>query len=145
MLHKKLSYDIIGCAMRAHTYLGKGYQEKVYQRALELEFQMAGIKYEREKSMEIIYRNGDSIGGRRVDFLVEEKIMVELKGVANLTDDDKMQTNNYCRIYNLPFGLLINFGAPSLQYHRIYNLEHPINIAWKKANKPGDTDRLNPK
>lgn len=53
---------------------------------------------------------------------------------------NKMQTNNYCRIYKLPFGMLINFGAPSLEYHRIFNLEHPINIAWKKANGNNKSD-----
>jgi len=134
MQHKSLSYEIIGCAMRVHKFLGKGYQELIYQRALEVEFQLAGIKYEREKEMDIIYRNGQKIGNRRVDFLVDEKVMVEIKSIAEVEDGDKMQTNNYCRIYGLPFGMLINFGAKSLQYHRIFNLEHPINIAWKKKH-----------
>lgn len=126
--------------MKVHKYLGYSYQEKIYQRALEMEFQKEGIKYEREREMDIFYYDGQHLGTRRVDFFVEGKVMVELKAIAELDPKDKIQITNYCRMFKLPFGLLFNFGSQSLQYHRIFNLQHPINIAWKAKNQRLDDD-----
>lgn len=131
MKEQKLSYRIIGCAMRVHTNLGTGYQELIYQRALELEFEREGLNFEREKSMPVTYRN-QQIGTRRVDFFIEGKVMLELKAIWQLEPIHRVQTQNYCQMYELPFGLLINFGGTELQYQRVYNLNHPINIQWKK-------------
>lgn len=136
MKEQKLSFRIIGCAMRVHTSLGTGYQELIYQRALELELEKEGLNFEREKSMPITYL-GQQIGTRRVDFFVENKIMLELKAIGQLEPIHRVQTQNYCQMYGLPFGLLINFGAAELQYQRVYNLNHPVNIEWKKSNRLG--------
>ena len=110
MQHKELTHLIVGCAMRIHNILGSGFQEVIYQRALAIEMRMQGLKYQREMKMNIFYE-GEHIGTRRVDFFVEEKMMVELKAMAKLDDPHLAQVMNYCQAYNLPSGLLINFGA----------------------------------
>lgn len=84
------------------------------------------IDFVRELEMEIFYKN-TQIGTRRVDFFVENKIILELKAVIKLDDVHLAQTMNYCQAYNLPYGLLINFGSRSLEYKRVYNLNHPVN------------------
>ena len=114
-----LTHRIIGCAMQVHRTLGNGFQEKIYQRALAIEFKVDAIAFVREKEMEIFYR-GECIGSRRVDFLVHGKIMVEIKAVQELLDVHKAQAINYCEAYKVPHGLLINFGARSLQFKRVY-------------------------
>jgi len=98
MKEQKLSYRIIGCAMRVHTNLGTGYQELIYQRALELEFERDGLNFEREKSMPVTYRN-QQIGTRRVDFFIEGKVMLELKAIWQLEPIHRVQTQNYCQMY----------------------------------------------
>ena len=122
--------------MRVHTKLGTGYQELIYQRALEIELELEGLKFEREKSMPVTYL-GQQIGTRRVDFFVEGKIMLELKAIWQLEPIHRVQTQNYCQMYGLPFGLLINFGGTELQYQRVYNLNHPLNIKWKNDKRLG--------
>ena len=124
MIYSELTYRIIGCAMKVHTTLGCGFQEVIYQRALKVEFGLRHIHNEREMEMNIFYE-GVNIGTRRVDFFVENKIMVELKAVAELDDLHLNQAMNYLEAYNLPIGLLINFGNRSLQYKRVYNTKHP--------------------
>jgi len=119
--------------MRVHNQLGTGYQELIYQRALERALQREGIPFEREKEMPVVF-DGEEIGSRRVDFFIADKIMLELKAVGEILPIHKVQTMNYCQMYNLPFGLLINFGSLSLQYHRIYNLNHPLNRTYRKGN-----------
>lgn len=116
----KLTHEIIGCAMQVHNTLGNGFQEVIYQRALALEFKYEGVEYEREKEMEILYRE-EQIGTRRVDFLVEGKVMVELKAIEQLENVHKAQAINYLETYGLADGLLINFGNISLQFKRVYN------------------------
>lgn len=106
--------------------LGNGFQEVIYQRALAIEFQNQGLSYQREMEMSIYY-DGQHIGTRRVDFFVEDKIMVELKARIKLEDAHLAQAMNYCQAYNLPIGLLINFGAKSLEFNRVYNVNHPDN------------------
>jgi GxxExxY protein len=133
MLHEDITRKIIGCAMKVHTTLGNGFQEKIYQRALAIEIQEDGMAFQREMEMPIFYK-GKDIGTRRVDFFVEEKIMVELKALIKLEDVHIAQAMNYCQAYNLPVGLLINFGAKSLEFKRIYNVNHPDNKDYKKKN-----------
>jgi len=118
--YEDITQRIIGCAMKVHSTLGNGFQEVIYQRALEIEMSIEGLKFEREKEMPIIYR-GRKIGTRRVDFFVEEKVMVELKALIQLEDVHLAQGKNYLEAYNMEVGLLINFGAKSLQFKRLFN------------------------
>ena len=126
MKDKELTHKIIGCAMKVHSTLGNGFQEVIYQRALAIEMERQGLSFAREMEMEIFY-DDIHIGTRRVDFFVEDKIMVELKVLIKLEDAHLAQAMNYCQAYNLPIGLLINFGSKSLQFKRVYNVNHPEN------------------
>jgi GxxExxY protein len=126
MKYEDLTHKIIGCAMRVHSALGNGFQEVIYQRALAIEMKEAGLRFHREMEMPIHYK-GEKIGLRRVDFFVEDCIMVEIKALIQLEDVHLAQAMNYCQAYKLPIGLLINFGAKSMQYKRVYNLTHPEN------------------
>ncbi len=122
MTESKLKYanvteKIIGCAMEVHNFLGNGFQEVIYQRALAIEFEAAGIQFMREKDLPIIYK-GKDIGTRRVDFLVENTIMVELKAISELDDSHYAQIINYLEAYRLEIGLLINFGGKRLTWKR---------------------------
>ena len=117
----ELTYQIIGCAMKVHSFLGNGFQEVIYQRALEIEFRKANISFARELEMHIIY-DGQDIGTRRVDFLVESKVVVELKAIIVLEDVHLAQGLNYLVAYKMDKGLLINFGTRSLEIKR---LRHP--------------------
>jgi len=121
MQHKEMTHAIIGCAMKVHNTLGNGFPEVIYQRALAIEFKKQGLKYARELEMKIFY-DGVQIGARRVDFFVEDKILVELKAVIKLDDGHLAQAINYCHAFNLASGLLINFGAKSLEFKRAFNL-----------------------
>lgn len=112
--------------MKVHSTLGNGFQEVIYQRALAIEMEKQELSFVREMEMEILYEN-IQIGIRRVDFFVENKIMVELKALIQLEDVHLAQAMNYCQAYNLPSGLLINFGSKSLTFKRVYNVNHPEN------------------
>jgi len=120
MKHEELTHKIIGASMEVHRVLGNGFQEVIYQRALELEMALQGIRFQREYEMDIYYK-GQRIGGRRVDFFVEGAIMVELKALTQLEDVHMAQAMNYLEAYNVEIGLLINFGAKSLQFKRLHN------------------------
>jgi len=109
--------------MKVHAALGNGFQEVIYQRALEIEMRYSGLAFEREHNMKIYYR-GEEIGERRVDFFVEEKIMVELKAIVQLEDVHLAQAKNYLEAYNMEIGLLINFGSASLQFKRLINQKY---------------------
>jgi len=117
--HGNLTRRIIGCAMRVHSALGNGFQEVIYQRALAIEMGIDGLKFHREKEMPIFYR-GENIGTRRVDFFVEDRIMVELKALIKLEDVHLAQAMNYLEAYGMKIGLLINFGARSLEFKRVH-------------------------
>ena len=117
---EEITYKINGCAMRVHRILGNGFQEVIYQRCLEIEMERAGLKFVREAE-QTIYYEGIEVGTRRADFIVEDKIIVELKALINLEDVHLAQAKNYLVAYNLPMGLLINFGAVSLQFKKVYN------------------------
>lgn len=131
MKYEEVTRKIIGCAMKVHSTLGNGFQEVIYQRALAIEMEKQGLRYEREMEMAIYY-DDINIGSRRVDFFVEDNIMVELKALIKLEDVHLAQAMNYCQAYNLPIGLLINFGAKSLEFKRVYNVNHPENKNYKK-------------
>lgn len=122
MKYEDLTYKIIGCAMEVHKQLGNGFQEVIYQSALAIELNMQGIEFSREHEMKIQYK-GFEIGTRRVDFFVEDKIMVEIKALTNLEDVHLAQAMNYVEAYGFEIGLLINFGAKSLQHKRVHNNE----------------------
>lgn len=126
MQHQELTYKIIGCAMKVHSALGSGFQEVIYQRAMVIEMEKQGLGFAREMEMTIYYE-GIDIGTRRVDFFVENTIMVELKAISLLNDANLAQAINYLEAYNLPIGLLINFGSKSLDSKRVYNTKHPDN------------------
>lgn len=116
----EITHKIIACAMKVHNELGSGFQELIYARALAIELDCADISYIREKSMVIHYKE-TQIGIRRVDFFVENKIMVELKAVHDMEAVHLAQAKNYLEAYRAQIGLLINFGAPSLQFKRLFN------------------------
>ena len=126
MKYEEITHKIIGAAMKVHSVLGNGFQEVIYQRALAIEMEKQGLGFKREMEMGIYY-DGIDIGTRRVDFFVEEQIMVELKALIKLEDVHLAQAMNYCQAYGLPIGLLINFGAKSLEFKRVYNVNHPEN------------------
>ena len=115
-----ITYKVIGCSMKIHNTLGNGFQEVIYQRCLAIELQKVGLTFEREKEQPIYYE-GIHVGTRRADFLVENKIIVELKAVINLENVHLAQAKNYVVAYDFSVGLLINFGATSLQYKKIFN------------------------
>lgn len=120
-----LTGKIIKCAIEVHKYLGNGFQEVVYQRALAIEFSIQNIPFEREFEMPLFYK-GEHIGTRRVDFFVDGKVMVEIKAVIQLEDVHLAQAINYLEAYQMEVGLLINFGSKSLDFKRVMN----------KKNKP---------
>ena len=115
---------IIGAAMEVHRTLGLGFQELIYQRALYLELQERELNFLREPEVEIKYK-GKQIGTRRADFLVEDKVLVEIKALSALEDVHTTQILNYIVAYQLEVGLLINFGAASLEFKRLVNTKHP--------------------
>ena len=113
-----LTRKIIGCAMEVHTALGNGFQEVIYQRALAIEMSAQALEFSREHEMAIHYK-GAEIGTRRVDFLVEGRVMVELKALIQLEDVHLAQAINYLEAYQLEIGLLLNFGARSMEVRRV--------------------------
>lgn len=137
-MHEDLTHKIIGCAMKVHSTLGNGFQEVIYQRAMVIEMEKQGLHFEREMEMTIYY-DDTAIGNRRVDFFVEDVIMVELKALIKLEDVHLAQAMNYCQAYNLPIGLLINFGSKSLEFKRVYNVNHPDNKDHHSNPKPKES------
>ncbi|MFN4881544.1 MAG: GxxExxY protein [Bacteroidota bacterium] len=131
--YSELTSRIIGCAMTVHKTLGNGFQEVIYQRALAIEMNMADIAFSREHEMPIFYRE-EQIGTRRVDFLVEDVISVELKAITKLEDVHFAQAINYLEAYNLEVGLLINFGETSLNFKRLTNKKYKSPVS-QKSNK----------
>ena len=119
MIDDDLTHRIIGCAMTVHRALGPGFQEVIYQRALGMELERSGIDFGREVEQPIYYRRVE-IGSRRADFIVGNRVLVELKALAALEPVHLAQAKNYVVAYGFDVGLLLNFGAPSLDYRRIY-------------------------
>ncbi len=118
--YKEITEKIIGASMKVHAALGNGFQEVIYQRALEIELQESGLEFAREFNMPVFYKER-MIGERRVDFLVEGVISVELKAILQLEPVHFAQARNYLEAYNLEVGLLINFGSTSLEFKRLQN------------------------
>ncbi|MCK6616347.1 MAG: GxxExxY protein [Cyclobacteriaceae bacterium] len=118
--YSELTAKIIGCAMKVHSALGNGFQEVIYQRALAIEMADEKINFSREYEMAVYYKL-QQIGTRRVDFLVEGVVSVELKAIIKLEDVHLAQAINYLEAYDLEVGLLINFGAKSLEFKRVSN------------------------
>lgn len=139
MIKKEYKYSdmtskIIGSSMEVHKILGNGFQEVIYQRALEKEMTLQGLSFAREFEMPIFYKE-EQIGTRRVDFLVEEVVSVELKALVKLEDVHLAQAINYLEAYNLEIGLLINFGAKSLEFKRL------INPKFNQTNQENHTNQ----
>ncbi len=120
MMRDRLTYSIIGCAMKVHNTLGNGFQEVIYQRCLAIEMERARIDFGREVDQTIFY-DGIAVGTRRADFIVDNRVVVELKALTELDDVHIAQIKNYVAAYGFRVGLLINFGAKSLEYRRIFN------------------------
>ena len=123
MKYQDITQKIIGASMEVHRILGNGFQEVIYQRALAIEMDLAGIEFKREFEMPIFYRN-QQIGTRRVDFFVDNKVSVEIKAISVLDNSHFAQAINYLEAYNLEIGLLINFGETSLKFKRLENKKY---------------------
>ena len=118
--YSELSEKIIGFAMKVHRKLGLGFPEIIYHRALLFEFEQINLPFESEKEQAVFYE-GKLIGKRRVDFLVDEKILIEIKATSILDNVHFNQIQNYLQAFNLEVGLLINFGNQSVQVKRFVN------------------------
>ena len=119
LLHGNITELIIGAAMEVHSFLGNGFQEKIYQRALAMEFEGRGLGYAREVKQDIYYKDRPRpIGTRRADFLVERKVLVEIKAITELEAVHEAQLLNYLKAYRIEVGLLLNFGSKKLEYLR---------------------------
>ena len=113
-----LTEKIIGCSMKVHSTIGNGFQEVIYQRCLAIELEKQGLGFEREMERTIFYE-GIQVGTRRVDFFIEDKILLELKAVIKLENVHLAQAINYLEAFNMEVGLLINFGSKSLEFKRL--------------------------
>jgi len=118
--YHELTEKIIGCAMKVHRYFGPGFPEIVYKRALMIEFEKIGLSYKQEVEKDIVYE-GTLIYKRRLDLIVENHVLLELKAVREVDNGDYNQIINYLRVFKMEVGLLLNFGAPSLQFKRFVN------------------------
>jgi GxxExxY protein len=130
--YDEITRKIIGAAMKVHSTLGNGFQEVIYQRAMEIEMRKSGLLFVREFNMPIFY-DGEQIGERRVDFFVEGMISVELKAREVLEKVHYAQARNYLEAYNLEVGLLLNFGNVSLEFKRLENPKYNPNPTSKKS------------
>ena len=126
LLFKEESYKIVGAAMEVHRLLGCGFVEPVYQEALEKEFTLRGIPYEREKELDINYKGYTLTKTFRADFICYNKIILELKAVKEFTDEHYAQTFNYLRASGMELGILINFGLASIEFERV-----PASKKWR--------------
>ena len=118
--HKELTRQIIGAAMEVHSTLSFGFLESVYEEALAVEFRLRDILFERQKTLDVCYK-GEKVKQFVCDFLVGGAVLVELKAIQDLTRMEVVQVLNYLRATNMKLGLLVNFGASSLQYKRVIN------------------------
>ena len=117
--HSALTEKIINCAMQVHSALGNGFQEVIYQRSLAIEMEIQGLPFKREHEMKIFYK-GQYVEPVELTF-VDNKVMVEIKALVSLEDVHLAQAINYCEAYKIEIGLLINFGAKSLEFKRVQN------------------------
>lgn len=119
MLYQQESYNIIGAAMEVHKVIGTGFTEPVYQDALEIEFNLRNIPYEREKNFNLEYKGRKLDKSFRADFVCYNSIIVELKALYSFENEHLSQVYNYLKASGMKLGLLINFGRDSLKYERI--------------------------
>jgi GxxExxY protein len=118
--YKEITEKIIGASYEVHNFLGNGFQEVIYQRALAYEMRKKGLVFAREIEQPIFYKELEQpIGTRRADFMVEGKVLVELKAIITLQDVHTAQLLNYLRAYKIEVGLLINFGSKSMTFKRL--------------------------
>ena len=118
--HSDITEKIIGASFDVHSFLGNGFQEVIYQRALAYEFRQRDLAFQREIEQDIFYKElREPIGTRRADFVVEDKVLVEIKAIKELEDVHLAQALNYLKAYRLEIGLLINFGSKSLTFKRL--------------------------
>ncbi len=123
--YSDITQKIIGSSFEVHKFLGNGFQELIYQRALVYEFRKAGLEFAREIEQDIFYKDlQEPIGTRRADFVVEGKVLVEIKAMSKLEDVHLAQALNYLKAYRLEIGLLINFGSKSLEFKRLILTQH---------------------
>ena len=115
---KNEAYQIIGAAMAVHNELGSGMREIVYGDALEIEFKLRGIPFQREQTFNVFYKGVELQHKFKCDFICFKNIIVELKAEKGLTDIDRSQIINYLKITKYPLGILINFGESALKYER---------------------------
>jgi GxxExxY protein len=124
--HTDITQKIIGASFEVHKFLGNGFQEIIYQRALAIELSRLRLGYAREIEVDIFYKDvTEPIGTRRADFIVENKVLIELKAISLLEDLHIAQTLNYLKVYKLEVGLLINFGGKSLAIKRLAHSRKP--------------------
>lgn len=117
LIYKDLTYKIIGAAMEVHSVLGPGYLEAVYQNAMAREFKLRKIDYEEQVNLHVDYK-GNVIGEYRADYLVDDKVVVEIKAIKRISEIQEAQLINYLKGTGYKVGLLINFGALSLEHIR---------------------------
>ena len=115
--HSEITAMVIGCAMKVHSKLGRGFPEVIYQRALAIELDKIQLSYKREQEWNVYYYD-ILVGRRKVDFVIMNKVLVELKAIADFDSADYNQILNYLEAFNLEIGLLINFGKKSLEFKR---------------------------
>jgi GxxExxY protein len=115
-----ITREIIGAAMEVHRRLGPGFLESVYDEALAVEFKLQGMKFERQKELPVVYRD-EVIKKFVCDFLVSDKIIVELKAIKEVGEIERIQVISYLKASGLKIGLLLNFGCKSLEFKRLIN------------------------
>lgn len=126
--YSDITEKIIGCAMTVHRKMKPGYSELIYSRCLAIEFDKISLPYKKELELPIYY-DETIVGKRRVDFMVDDKIVVELKAIAELTEKELNQALNYLENHRQEVGLLINFGAKSLQFKRVINCKMAVQAS----------------
>ncbi len=120
ILYKELSYRVMEAIFEVHNTLGPGFLESIYEEALAYELELRGIPFERQKAITVRYK-GREIGTHRLDFVIDGKIVLELKATAALTDSFKQQTLSYLKATGLRLGILVNCGTSRVEYIRIVN------------------------
>jgi len=120
LLYSEITGPVIGAAMEVHKVLGPGFLESVYEEAFAIELDLRNISYKRQQPIDIFYK--EKLAKHFVcDFIIEDLVIVELKALSQLGDIAKAQVLNYLKATRLPIGLLLNFGARSLEYKRFVN------------------------
>lgn len=123
ILFKELSFSVVGAAMEVHKVLGPGFLESVYQLALEKELTLRGIPFRNQVELPVFYK-GDLVGIYKADLIIDNKIIIEIKGISRLNTSHQAQALHYLAATGLQLAILINFGMSSLEYHRVVKSEN---------------------